>query len=412
MTPGRTPLEGAYAPALGGSGVLKDRSALEELQETRRRALVRRAAHASPFYALRLRGKEDLPQEELPFTLPSDLAGREGAFLTVSQSEVARIVTLATSGSTGPPKSICFTGADLAATREFFRVGLTTFTPPGSRVAVLFAGERSGSVGALLRDAVAAGGGIAEVLGTGEDPRQSAARLDAFRPHVVVGIPEELLRVARAARHVPDAVLASGDMLPPALRRRIADRWPGELYAHYGLTEAGWGVALECDAHEGAHLREWDLLTEIVSPEGYPVAHGQWGEVVLTTLTRPTFPLIRYRTGDEGRLLPGVCPCGSLLRRLEVRGRLGTAEAPGLYDAAEILWSVPELEDFRVGFGESFRNVVLELTPQVGDAIPEDRLRRALGALGSPWGDVVLRTVSGPSPVLRRPKRGWERLSG
>ena len=407
MTPAPTPLDRWCARKLGIEGALEGRAALEAFQRDRLRALVARAARGSPFYAPRLRGREGAPLEELPFTYPSDLAGREGEFLTVSQSEVARIVTLTTSGSTASPKRLCFTDADLAATREFFRVGLTAFTPPGSRVTVLFRGDRPGSVGALLREALGELGCAVEVGGVGEDPRKTAARIDAFNPRVVVGMPEALLRVARVACHVPEAVLASGDMFPPALRRRIARLWPGEIFDHYGLTEVGWGMALECGAHEGGHLREGEVLTEVVSPGGHPVPSGSWGEVVITTLTRPTFPLIRYRTGDEGRLIPGPCPCGSPLRRLEVRGRLGTAEAPGLYDVAEILWGVRDIRDFRVGREGPSRRVVLELEMEQGGVLPEE-IRSALSLLKGEWSEAEIRPVPGPRPEPRPLKRGWE----
>ena len=403
-----TPLDLWCARCLGEGAPLAGRAALEAFQKERLRALVARAAQDSPLYASRLRGREGAPLEELPFTYPSDLAGREGDFLTVSQSEVARIVTLATSGSTGPPKRLCFTYADLAATREFFRVGLTAFTPPGSRVTVLFRGDRPGSVGALLREALGELGCAVEVGGVGEDPRKTAARIDAFNPRVVVGMPEALLRVARVACHVPEAVLASGDMFPPALRRRIARLWPGEIFDHYGLTEVGWGMALECGAHEGGHLREGEVLTEVVSPGGHPVPSGSWGEVVITTLTRPTFPLIRYRTGDEGRLIPGPCPCGSPLRRLEVRGRLGTAEAPGLYDVAEILWGVRDIRDFRVGREGPPRRGRRVIEVEGEGPPPEDRIRKALAPLREEWSGAELRLTSLPFSGPRPPKRGWE----
>ena len=83
------------------------------------------------------------------------------------------------------------------------------------------------------------------------------------------------------------------------------------------MAETGYGVAVECARHEGMHIREADLLMEVVDGEGKGLDDGEWGEIVVTTLTRRALPLIRYRTGDEGRILPGPCPCGSVLRRLK-----------------------------------------------------------------------------------------------
>jgi hypothetical protein len=102
---------------------------------------------------------------------------------------------------------------------------------------------------------------------------------------------------------------------------------------HYGMTEMGLGGGVECQARRGYHLREADLLFEIVDPaSGAPLPEGEAGEVVVSTLTREGMPLIRYRTGDAGRFLPGACPCGTALRTLErvthrLDGRLALGRA-------------------------------------------------------------------------------------
>ena len=96
------------------------------------------------------------------------------------------------------------------------------------------------------------------------------------------------------------------------------------MYNHYGTTEMGLGGGVDCAAHAGLHLREADLLFEIVDPaSGAPLAAGEEGEIVFTTLTREAMPLVRYRTGDLGRFAVEPCPCGSSLRLLApVRERL------------------------------------------------------------------------------------------
>jgi phenylacetate-coenzyme A ligase PaaK-like adenylate-forming protein len=75
---------------------------------------------------------------------------------------------------------------------------------------------------------------------------------------------------------------------------------------------------VECQARQGYHLREADLYVEIVDPlTGQVQPEGEYGEIVLTTLTRCGMPLIRYRTGDVSRFIPGECPCGSVLKLLD-----------------------------------------------------------------------------------------------
>jgi phenylacetate-coenzyme A ligase PaaK-like adenylate-forming protein len=90
------------------------------------------------------------------------------------------------------------------------------------------------------------------------------------------------------------------------------------------MTETGLGGGVDCRSHGGYHLREADLYFEIIDPDtGEAVPDGEYGEVVFTTLTRRGMPLIRYRTGDISRFIPGYCGCGTVLRKMDyIRGRI------------------------------------------------------------------------------------------
>jgi len=97
----------------------------------------------------------------------------------------------------------------------------------------------------------------------------------------------------------------------------VEDRWQCTAFDHYGMTEMGLGGGVECAARRGYHLREADLLFEIVDlTTGASLPDGEYGEVVFTTLARQGMPLIRYRTGDVSRFMPGACPCGTHLKTL------------------------------------------------------------------------------------------------
>jgi phenylacetate-coenzyme A ligase PaaK-like adenylate-forming protein len=128
------------------------------------------------------------------------------------------------------------------------------------------------------------------------------------------------------------------------------------VFGHYGMTETGLGGGVECEAMEGYHLREADLLFEIVHPvSGEPITDGSRGEVVCTTLTREAMPLVRYRTGDLAAWLPEPCPCSSALQRMgRVAGRLAGETALdgssrlGLPALDETLFAVPGVTNFRV----------------------------------------------------------------
>ena len=97
-----------------------------------------------------------------------------------------------------------------------------------------------------------------------------------------------------------------------------------KAYNSFGMTEMnGPGVAFECQEQNGMHFWEDCYLVEIIDPEtGEPVPEGEIGELVLTTLDREMMPLIRYRTRDLTRILPGKCPCGRTHIRIDrIKGR-------------------------------------------------------------------------------------------
>lgn len=269
----------------------------------------------------------------LPFTLPGDLSASPESFLAVSQGEVSGLISLPTSGTTGRGKRIFCTDDDQQETMDFFHHGMQYMVRPGrgDHVALLMSGDRPGSVGDLLVRAMTALGVPCSVPGfiplskDGEDAMME--RLIGLAPSCIVGVPGQLLLLARHGRAGELArclrcVLLSGDCVTEVMRTAIAEGLSAEVFVHYGLTETGLGGAVECAEHVGCHMREADLIHEVVDEEGRPLPAGEWGEIVITTLTRQAMPLLRYRTGDEGRVLPGACTCGSVLGRLEVRGRM------------------------------------------------------------------------------------------
>jgi phenylacetate-CoA ligase len=108
------------------------------------------------------------------------------------------------------------------------------------------------------------------------------------------------------------------------IRQRIEETYKVSAYNSYGLSEMnGPGVAFECPEQKGMHLWEDSYIMEILDPRTLePVEEGEYGELVMTTLNREGMPLIRYRTKDLTRLVPGVCPCGRNHRRIErIAGR-------------------------------------------------------------------------------------------
>lgn len=337
---------------------------LDQAQLRLLRQLVRHARANSPFYRRhldavdldRLRSRADLAT--LPLLSAGELTLHGQALLALSQAEVARVVTLHTSGSTGAAKRVAYGRDDLEATADFFRCGMGNLVASGDRVLVLLPHQLPDSVGQLLIDALREGGISADghwpprLARTGE----TAALIERLRPTCLVGLPQHLLALAEAVGRVGiSTMLLCSDYAAPALRRRIEAASGAITFLHYGSTESGLGGGVECSLHCGCHLRESELLVEIVDPlNGAPLADGELGEVVFTTLARRTMPLLRYRSGDLARLDRSPCRCGGVTARLtDIRGRLGGCPLPGgatlhSRDLDDLLFAVPGLLDYRI----------------------------------------------------------------
>jgi phenylacetate-coenzyme A ligase PaaK-like adenylate-forming protein len=439
MTVRLTPLEPWIAATIGADGPGLDRAQLQRHQLARLRSTVQLARERSPFYRDRLRdlpiGPDTLQDvARYPFTTAADLAAHGPRMVCVSQDDVTRVVTtqeppeqlavLDTSGTTGAPKRLWFTGSDQELTIDFFRVGMSTFTDPGDRVLVLLPCERPGGVGDLLATALERLGARPIRHGVVQDVDATLALLREHRPDVAVGIPAQVLALARRDPGLRlKAVLLSTDHVPLSLTRAVEQAWHCRVFNHYGMTETGLGGGVECEARRGYHLREADLYVEIVEPDGaLPVPDGEPGEVVVTTLTRTGMPLIRYRTGDLSRFIPGPCPCGSTLRTLEritrrAAGVVRTSTGAGLALAEldEVLFGLPGVLDFDASLRRGATGDTLELDVRVaaGPGAPQlapDTVAAAVNVIpaldpGSPSGAVGVRIIVRPATAVAAPAK-------
>ncbi|MBI4721370.1 MAG: phenylacetate--CoA ligase family protein [Chitinivibrionia bacterium] len=410
-----TPLEAWIGEKAGIAPELTGRSFAEALQGYQLRKLnetIGYARRASPFYRPRLSFLPAVPlsalsdMARLPFTTPSDIAAEPFAFLAVRQNEVARIVTLRTSGSTGQPKRLFFTEEDLELTVNFFHRGMATLVRPGQRVAILLPGKMADSVGDLLLRGLRRMDAQALVYGPVTDPLDAVSVVTSFGAHCLVGIPTQVLAMARSRRGAAigkgpiESILLSTDYVPRAIADTLEAAWGCGVFTHYGMTEMGLGGGVECAALDGYHLREADLYFEVVDhATGKPCPDGVTGEVVFTTLTRRGMPLIRYRTGDIARIISEPCPCGSALRRLErVKGRwdgsfcLGPDSLLNLPDMDELLFRLPNLLDYRATISKNEAgNFHLHIDAQVTEESPILRDKDVLRALNGI--DAIRKTV-------------------
>ena len=330
------------------------REAITAWQLARLNETIAHARAASPFYRARrewtegpLARIEELAR--LPFTTAADLFANDPPLLALSQGAIARVVTLETSGTSGPPKRLHFTADDLESTVDFFHHGMALFARPGDRAAIAFPGRHPGGVAAGLAVALRRLGVAPVVAPSPLDPVALAAWLRDERPDVVAGPPVPLLAAARVAANDGGApiraraVLLSSDHVAESVARALTAAWGAEVFRHWGMTETGYGGAVDCARHCGCHLREDELLVEVVdSASGAPAPAGALGEVVISTLRRRGAPLLRYRTGDLARLIEAPCACGSALKRIDgFAGRVG-AGAP-LASGGEL--TLPQLDE-------------------------------------------------------------------
>lgn len=335
-----TPFDAWIAAAIGQTGDALDPARLADWQLAALGRALDQACTA-PFYRDRLGHlPPGFPESfaafaRLPTTTPAELAAAFPRFLTVSQDAIARMVTVATSGTTGPPKRMALTDADIEATLDCFRVVMAVTLDPGETVLILFPAEKPDSVGDLIGRGMKRLG-TTPVFGdpTG-NPAKLAEALATHRPQSLIAAPSQLVAALddaaamAAARACLRSVVYASDFLSPELRAKTADRFGCRVFDYYSATEMAYGGGMECEAGGGYHLREAQLYFEVLDPgSGAPVVDGAVGEVVFTTLTRRGVPLVRYRTGDAARMVPGPCPCGSRLRRLgPILGRINRTEA-------------------------------------------------------------------------------------
>jgi phenylacetate-CoA ligase len=313
-----------------------ERNKLEELQTERLRATLARASNA-PFYAGRLKPffKKELASpdriSELPFTTKADLRDQfPYGILAVPLDEVIRLHS--SSGTTGNPTVIYHTGKDIEHWQDLLA---RCMYMAGMRRSDVFQnmmgyGLFTGGIG--FHYGAEKLGALTIPIGPGNSKRQ-IWYMQAFKTTAVHVLPSYALRLSTFFSELnidPRRDLSlrmafvGAEPHTEETRRKIEEIYGIKVYDSYGLSEmCGPGVAFECPRQNGLHLWEDHFLMEIIDPDtGKRLREGEWGELVLTSLMRAATPLIRYRTRDLTRIIPGDCPCGRTHRRIDrIKGR-------------------------------------------------------------------------------------------
>ena len=280
----------------------------------------------------------------LPFTTPQMLSDNPGRYLATSQAQVSRVISGATSGTTGPAKRVFYTEGDCQHTVGFFAAGISEMLSPGEKCLVAFPFSGTFGLGDLIARAVESLGAIPIRGGFGTCWEEAARQIEQTGATAYIGFPVPLLGLLRLYPGLPIRhALVSGDACPAGVMGELESLLGSPLYPHYGSRECGLGGAVTCPALEGMHLRENHIIAEIIDENGNVQPDGEYGELVITTIGLEAMPLIRYRTGDYTRFLP-PCPCGGVTRRIGPVSRFEGAISMEALDSA--LFSVPTLVDY------------------------------------------------------------------
>ncbi len=262
--------------------------------------------------------------EKLPFSDKYDLRNAYPLGLqAVPDEKVVRIHS--SSGTTGNPVIIPYTAGDVDAWATMFArcyetAGITNL----DRIQIT-PGYGLWTAGIGFQAGCEKLGAMAIPVGPGNTEKQLQLMQDlgstvlcATSSYALLLSEEINRRGIRDTIKLKKGIIGSerwGDLM----RARIAEDLGIELFDIYGLTEIyGPGIAIDCECHEGMHYWDDYFYFEIIDPEtGRILPDGEIGELVITTLKKEAAPLIRYRTHDLTRILPGDCPCGRKYPRID-----------------------------------------------------------------------------------------------
>ena len=269
-----------------------------------------------------IQSQEDF--EKLPFTNKDEL--REAyplGLAAVPEEEIVRIHS--SSGTTGTPIIIPYTKKDVSDWAYLFkRCYETAGITPRDRIQVT-PGYGLWTAGIGFQTGAELLGAMVVPMGPGNTDKQIRMMMDLKSTVLCATSSYALLLAEEIAKrgvgdqiHLKKGVIGS-ERWGEKMRRRIAAELGVQLYDIYGLTEVyGPGIAMSCDYECGMHYWDDFVYFEIINPHtGELVPDGEVGELVITTLRKEGAPLIRYRTHDLTRFLPGDCACGCPFPRID-----------------------------------------------------------------------------------------------
>lgn len=303
---------------------------MTELQFTLIKEQMKKLTSKDCFYKKKLEGididsiKSQEDFEKIPFTWKGDL--REAYPLGLQAVPDEKIVRIhSSSGTTGTPVIIPYTQKDVDDWAVMFKrcyetAGITNL----DRIQIT-PGYGLWTAGIGFQNGAEKLGAMVIPMGPGNTDKQLRMMMD-MKSTVLCSTSSYALLLAEeiAKRGISDKIhlkkgVIGSERWGEKMRKRIAGELGVELYDIYGLTEVyGPGIGISCEYECGMHYWDDYLYFEIVNPKtGETVPDGEIGELVITTLKKEGAPLIRYRTHDLTRFIPGECRCGCKYPRID-----------------------------------------------------------------------------------------------
>ncbi|MBQ7498664.1 MAG: phenylacetate--CoA ligase [Selenomonas sp.] len=292
---------------------------------------IQRLLQVNNFYGQKLReagiqGASSVEEfQQLPFSQKQDLRDAYPlGLMAVPEEEVVRIHS--SSGTTGTPVIIPYTAKDVDDWAEMFKrcyefAGITN----RDRIQIT-PGYGLWTAGIGFQNGAEKLGAMVVPMGPGNTNKQIQMMMD-MKSTVITATSSYALLLAEEIEkrgikdkvHLKKGVIGS-ERWGKKIRDRISSELGIELYDIYGLTEIyGPGIGINCKYDTGMHIWDDYVYLEIIDPKtGENVPDGEFGEIVITTLVKEGAPLIRSRTHDISRIIPGECPCGSKFPRIDI----------------------------------------------------------------------------------------------
>lgn len=321
-------MQNAYDPAEFWS-----RDQIEATQLARLRNVVERVYKKCNFYRKRLDEAGVFPDsiqclediEKIPLTSKEDLRSQYPLGLViVPHSDLVRLHC--SSGTTGTPVAIAHTQNDLNTWADLMARCLHMVGVTKNDVFQNMSGYGLFTGGLGIHAGAERLGCMTIPAGAGNTQRQIKLVKDFHTtvahilPSYALILGERLREMGEDPRKFPLRIAVVGaEPYTEGFRHRIEELFDMKVYNSYGLSEMnGPSVGFECKEQNGLHIWEDAYFPEIVNPKtGKHVQPGEVGELVMTTLVRESMPILRYRTRDLTRFLPGPCACGRLHRRID-----------------------------------------------------------------------------------------------